>query len=189
MARSSDHDFWKRQFEIGGNLPGAWVKTAFDLLTAVDVLDRFKGDLRGDLLSDRHHELETTRLFERMSVERVGAMLLAMATECFLKALWLKHGGTLAVDGRYVGVLKKKEHHLHELAKAVSQKSHIVFTKRELDLLERASYWIISGRYPIQRKYSLPPHQVWRGDPVEELKVLTAKLQTAFGIEMKLESE
>ena len=116
-------------------------------------------------------------------------MLRAMATECLLKALWIKHGGRLAEDGRYIGVLKKKEHRLRELGKAVSQKSNIAFTKRELDLLERASDWIISGRYPIQTKYSLPPRQPWRGDPIEDLKVLTAKLQTALDIEMKFQSE
>ena len=189
MAKSSDHDFWKRQFEIGGNLPGAWFESASDLLTAVDVLDRFKGDLLGDMLSDRDRDLKTTRLFERISVHKVSAMLLAMATECLLKALWLKHGGRLAEDGQYVGVLKKKQHNLRELAEAVHRKSHINFTKREKDLLGRASAWIMSGRYPIQTKYSLPPRQPWRGDPVEDLKVLTAKLQTALGIEMKFQSE
>jgi hypothetical protein len=205
MAKSSDHDFWKHQFETGGNLPGAWFGSAFNLLTAADVLDRFKGDLRGEILeamgSGGHHELKMTRLrVERMSVDSISHMLRAMATECLLKALWLKHGGTLAKDGRYDGVLRKKEHRLHELAKAVSEKSHIVFTKRELDLLEQVSYWIISGRYPIQREYSylvpfsrpdgtLAPHQFWRGDPAEELRRLIAKLQTALGIEMKFESE
>jgi hypothetical protein len=198
VAKLSDH-FGKRQFEIGGNLLSAWFESAFALLTAADVLDHFKGDIRGDMLSGRHRELKTS---QRTSVQKVRAMLLAMATECLLKALWLKHGGTLAVDGRYIGVLKKKktEHDLHELAKAVSQKSHIDFTKRELDLLELASYWIISGRYPIQKKYShlvpfrrpdgtLALHQFWRGDPIEDLKVLITKLQTALGIEMKPESE
>ena len=130
MAKSSDHDFWKRQFEIGGNLPGAWFESASDLLTAVDVLDRFKGDLLGDMLSDRDRDLKTTRLFERISVHKVNAMLLAMATECLLKTLWLKHGGRLA---------ERKQHNLRELAEAVHRKSHINFTKREKDLLGRES--------------------------------------------------
>jgi hypothetical protein len=47
----------------------------------------------------------------------------------------------------------------------------------------------MSGRYSIQTKYSLPSRQSWRGDPVEDLKVLTAKLQTELGVEMKPESE
>src|SRR5438876_7342628 len=204
MARASGHDFWKGQFETGGNLPSSWFDSAFGLLTAADVLDRFTGNFLGEIVkamsSGRHHELKMTQLrYERMSVVKVSHMLRAMATECLLKALWLKHGGMLAEDGRYVGV-SKKEHRLHELAKTVSQKGHIVFTKRELELLEQASCWITSGRYPIETVYSflvpyrrldgtLAPRQFWRGDPLEELKVLTAKLQTALGIEIKFESE
>ena len=205
MAKSSDRDFWKGQFETGGNLPGSWFGSAFDLLTAADVLDHFIRDIHGEILeamrSGRHHKLQMTRRrFERMSVDKVSHMLRAMATECLLKALWLKEGGMLAKDGRYVGVLKKNEHRLHELAKAVSRKGQIIFTKRELELLEQVSYWITSGRYPIQREFShlvpfsrpdgtLAPHQFWRGDPLEELRVLIAKLQTALGIEMKFQSE
>lgn len=52
MAKSSDHDFWKGQFDLGGNLTSSWFGAAFDLLTAADVLDRFKGDIRGEILKD-----------------------------------------------------------------------------------------------------------------------------------------
>ena len=117
-------------------------------------------------------------------------MLRAMATECLLKALWIKHGGRLAEDGRYIGVLKKKEHRLRELGKAVSQKSNIAFTKRELDLLERASGLDYIGPLSyFRRSTRCPPRQPWRGDRMEYLKVLTAKLQTALDIEMKFQSE
>ena len=137
-----------------------------------------------------------------MSVDKVSHMLRAMATECLLKALWLKHGGKLAENGRYVGVMKKNEHRLHDLVEAVSQKGQINFTKRELDLLEQASYWILTGRYPIQKDYfslalskrpdgTVAPKQYWRGDapPLKELGVLIAKLQTALGFEMRFESD
>ncbi len=205
MARSSDRDFWKSQFEKGGNLPLSWFLSAFALLTAADVLDGFSGDIPGEIVqamhSGRQDELKMTRRrAERMEADKVSHMLRAMATECLLKALWLKHGGILAKDGRYVGVLKKKEHRLDELAKAVSRKSQVIFTGRELELLEQASYWITSGRYPIQREYSylvplskrdgtVAPRQFWRGDPVEELQALIAKLQKALGIEITFESE
>jgi hypothetical protein len=124
---------------------------------------------------------------ERMSVFKIIGMLRATATECLLKALWLKHGGKLAQDGKYLGVVKKNEHRLHELAKAVSEKSKslVVFTARDLDLLERASYWNVSGRYPIPKFSSatMKQHQQepWRGDPVEELKTVIGKLETALG--------
>lgn len=120
-------------------------------------------------------------------------MLLAMATECLLKALWLKSGGTLAKDGRYTGILRKNEHRLNQLAKAVSGRSGINFTQRELALLEQASYWITSGRYPIQRQHgylvpferpdgSIAPAQFWHGDAVRELTALIKKLRKALRI-------
>ncbi|OGQ52667.1 MAG: hypothetical protein A2W66_01705 [Deltaproteobacteria bacterium RIFCSPLOWO2_02_56_12] len=62
MARSSDRDYWKGQFEKGGNLPHSWSLSAFALLTAADVLDGFSGDFRGEILqamrSGRHDELK-----------------------------------------------------------------------------------------------------------------------------------
>ena len=73
----------------------------FDLLTAADVLDRFKGDIRGEILKDSEQGM-TQLQHERMSVFKIIAMLRAMATECLLKALWLKHGGKLAKDGKYI---------------------------------------------------------------------------------------
>ena len=139
-----------------------------DLLTAVDVLDHFAGDIFGEILETR--ETRTTRRqSERMSVVKIRAMLRAMAAECLLKALWLKHGGRLAEGGRYTRVLKR-EHDLHKLAKKVSEKGHIDFTQRELDLLEQASYWITSGRYPIQKDFS---HSVRSEDPMEPWRLVS----------------
>lgn len=194
MAKLPAYEFWKQQFDLGGNLTALWVSSASDLLTAADVLNRFKGDILGEIVRDSEQKM-TKRQQERLGVSKVIAMLRAMATECLLKALWLKYGEKLAANGKYSGVLKKNEHDLHVLAKAVSEKSkgEIDFPKRELDLLEQASYWISSGRYPIQKKYShlvpfsrpdgtLVGRQFWQGgDPVEELGSLIVKLQTALG--------
>ena len=96
MAKLPDPDFWKRQFELPGNLPAAWFLSASDLLTAADVLDHFAGDIRGEIRETKM----TRRRLERMSVVKISAMLRAMATECLLKALWLKHRGRLAEGGR-----------------------------------------------------------------------------------------
>ena len=49
MAKLTPVEFWKAQFDLGGNLAGIWASVALDLLTAADVLDRFKGDLRSHL--------------------------------------------------------------------------------------------------------------------------------------------
>ena len=76
MARSSDRDFWKRQFETGGNLPFCSFEEFITPLTAADVLDRFKENLRGGEIleamhSSRNHELKMTRLrCERMNVTK-----------------------------------------------------------------------------------------------------------------------
>jgi len=195
MATLSNQEFWKEKFDTGGNHPFSWFDVAFGLLTSAEVLDRFKGNVYEDL----RREPKVTRLqYERMSVGRVNAMLRAMAVECLLKALWLQGGGKLALDGRYIGAMKKSEHRLHDLARAVSQKGQIAFTQRELDLLELASSWIVTGRYPIQKEYSylvpfdrpdgtVAPKQYWRGDPFKELRVLTERLLTTLGIEMKFE--
>jgi len=150
-------------------------------------------------MSSRNQSRPTRLYWERMSANKVSHMLRAMATECLLKALWLEYGEKLAENGRYVGAMKKNEHQLHELAKAVATKGSIVFTKREIELLEQASYWIVSGRYPIQKEssYLVPikradgsvaPKQFWKGDPEQELKELIAKLQAAVGITMQFES-
>ncbi|MBI5673767.1 MAG: hypothetical protein HZC50_11135 [Nitrospirae bacterium] len=155
MMQLSDDEFWKSRFDLAGNFPFDWSNSAYDLLTSANVLDRFRGDYRRELLEDTSKTGGIQRsLFERMSVVGVSAMLRAMATECLLKALWVKYGGTLVKDGKYLGVLenKSREHQLNELAKAVSTKGDIQFTDRELKLLEYVSYWIMSGRYPIQKQ-------------------------------------
>src|SRR5438105_3585803 len=118
MPKSNDDEFWKRQFDLGGNLPGPWFDSAFGLLTAGDVLGQFTGDLTRETTEamkegDWQALKMTRRRYERTSVRRVVAMLRAMAVECLLKALWVKNGGKLAEDGRYKGVMRGKEHQLH----------------------------------------------------------------------------
>lgn len=204
MMQLSDDEFWKSRFDLAGNFPFDWSNSAYDLLTSANVLDRFRGDYRRELLEDTSKTGGIQRsLFERMSVVGVSAMLRAMATECLLKALWVKYGGTLVKDGKYLGVLenKSREHQLNELAKAVSTKGDIQFTDRELKLLEYVSYWIMSGRYPIQKQYkylvpfkkpggSVGSSMSWTdGDPFEELRALIIKIQAALGMELKFESD
>jgi hypothetical protein len=90
-------------------------------LTAADVLDRFKGDIRAEILKDTEQPM-TELQRERMSVFKIIGMLRATATECLLKALWLKHGGKLAQDGKYLGVVKKNEHVCTNLLKRFPRK-------------------------------------------------------------------
>lgn len=177
-------------------MPSVWWDSACSLLVGAEVLDKFSGNTLVEMKSGGPL---TPQLWERMSVAKVSCMLRAMATECLLKALWLKHGGTLTKDGKYVGLLKDKEHRLDALANALSKKGQVSFTTHELKLLEQASFWITSGRYPIQKDFqylvpfrrpdgTLAPAQFWKGNPVQELRLLINKLQTALDIKMKFES-
>ena len=185
MSKHSSEEFWNRQFDFGGNFPGFWFDAAFSLRTAADVLEKFTGS--------RMFELKTkvTRSdYEKQSVKRVHAMLLGMATECLLKALWLKHGGILAEGGKYRSIPTAKNHRLDQLAVAVSLKGGIKFTQQELELLERASFWISSGRYPIPMKSrdNLALQKPLIGNPFEGLRSLMQKLEKELGCTMNFES-
>lgn len=183
MSKISNEEFWNRQFDEGGNLPGLWFDVAFSLRTAADVLERFKGPPMFEF------KTKVTRSdYEQQSVERVHAMLLGMATECLLKALWLKYGGILAEGGTYRPIPETPNHRLDLMAKAVSGKGEIKFTRQELKLLERASFWIVSGRYPIPTKSSdnLARQKPLIGDPRAGLRTLMEKLERELGCKLNL---
>jgi hypothetical protein len=198
LATSSDEEFWKEQYDTGGNHPGVWFSKACSLLTAADVLDKFAGNCHKAIAENAMtgHSSIPKSISDRMDCASVSPMLHAMATECLLKALWLRHGGMLTSDGKYVGILKKNEHALDKLALAISEKGNIPFSDREFALLKQASYWISSGRYPVQKshKYLVPhthedgsiaPSQFWRGDPHKELNTLVEKLKDELGIKTR----
>ncbi len=118
-------------------------------------------------------------------------MLLAMGAECMLKALWLKYGGILAKEGKFDPIPDAHTHELDRLAKAVSLKGDIEFSKREYALLKLASIWIVSGRYPIPKRSADNParQKAWIGDPVAELKTLIQKLDSELCIRMNFAPE
>lgn len=186
MSKLSSEEFWNRQFDVGGNEPAWWFTTAFSLRTAADVLKSFQGPLISQV------KTKVTRSdYEQQSVTRVHAMLLAMATECLLKALWLKYGGTLAKGGRYICVPRAKDHSMDQLAAAVSLKGDIKFTPQELELLERTSFWITSGRYPIPRKSrdNLVCQEPLIGDPFARLRSLIQKLERELSCKTNFDPE
>lgn len=186
MSKLSSEEFWNRQFDIGGNEPAWWFTTAFSLRTAADVLESFQGPLMSQV------KTKVTRSdYEQQSIKRVHAMLLAMAMECLLKALWLKYGGTLAKGGKYIRIPSAKDHRLDQLAVAVSLKGDINFPPQELELLERASFWITSGRYPIPRKSrdNLARQKPLIGDPFAGLRTLIQKLERELGSKMNFDPE
>lgn len=153
MERRDQVDFWRDQFDRGGNTVARWIDKARSLLDSADVLDAFHGSLLEDLVQETEQRELSDLECRRLSVRDVSPMLRAMATECLLKALWLKEGGVLAANGAYQGILRGSEHQLDELAVVVSEKTGIVFTHEDLELLKLVSNWIVVGRYPIPRTY------------------------------------
>jgi len=118
-------------------------------------------------------------------------MLRGMALECYFKALWLKVGGTLVVDGRYQSIPGTRDHDLHSLALAVGRRAALQLTGDELTILPRLSDSITGGRYPIRRspdppKLSAPSSEpkwgMWRFPGDEKLLgSILVKLNEALG--------
>ena len=207
-AQSYD-DPWKEQFDLAGSHPYLWYESASHLTICADYLEGLAGDYVGDMMR-RRGEAEATltedekiklnwQWHRRRGADRVSHMLRAMAVEDLLKAMWLYHGGKLISDGKYSGILRGSEHRLHILAKAISEKSGFAFTEREMNLLELASFWIFSGRYPVQKDYqylvpyerpdgTTAPKQFWKG-PVpseQELKVLAERIRASLDLDRKI---
>ena len=82
-------------------------------------------------------------------------MLRAMAIECLLKGVWLRSGGILAKDGSFKGIRGASNHKLLSLAEKVAEKVDLNFSKEECILLDRLSYCITFGRYPVQKNWSI----------------------------------
>jgi hypothetical protein len=90
-------------------------------------------------------------------------MLRAMAIECLLKGIWLLSGEILAEDGKFKGIPDANNHELKSLATKVSKKIGLNFSEEEFILLDRLSYCITFGRYPVQKTWSIGqkiPHPI-----------------------------
>lgn len=139
----------KSDLESAGNTWQLWVDKAQDLVAASGYLTNlcpFKKNLGKD---------NVAFLQARGSVEdkasRAAPMLLAMAAECFLKALWLKSGKQLIENGSYRKIPGTNDHQLDTLALALHKSCSITFSDEEIGLLFRLSDSITSGRYPIPK--------------------------------------
>ena len=78
----------------------------------------------------------------------VRAMLLGYAIECGLKALWLKKGNKLVLDGRYKGVAGANDHNLVQLARAAG---FIPSTTEAVVLRRLSKFSRFAGRYPVAK--------------------------------------
>ena len=123
-----------------GNAPGTWQSCAENLLGAAAVLRRQRL-LQGP---------EPVQLPAGCLLQPPELMLSGMAVECLCKALWLKRDGTLAKDGKFIGVpaVGMGGHDLVTLSTVVG----LDMSDAERDCLQRLSQFIVyGGRYPIPK--------------------------------------
>ena len=123
-------DDWQlEQYQLVGNDHNAWALSAEDLLAASRLLRKLRStfDIEslgvGDAIPDEGR------------VHPTDLMLRGFAVECLLKALWVKRGGTVCVDGRYEGVKGANDHNLVQLCDA----NGLSFNGAERDVLKRLS--------------------------------------------------
>jgi hypothetical protein len=92
-------------------------------------------------------------------------MLRGMAIEVLLKGLWVDYGGTLTENNQYKKISGTLEHNLLSLAEGISKVVSLTLSSDERFLLERLSISIVSGRYPIQKKWeTMKPRELPTGD-------------------------
>jgi hypothetical protein len=138
-------DIWQlKQYHAVGNDHRAWILSAEDLLAASRLLRKLRNafDIEsvgvGDDIPDEGR------------IHPVELMLRGFAVECLLKALWLKRGEKICVNGKYVGVKKAGDHALPQLWDA----NNLSFTVHQRDVLKRLSIFMTSvGRYPIAKHW------------------------------------
>jgi hypothetical protein len=137
--------------ESHGNEWYPWVLKAQELIASAEIL-RSECTTRKYFPNDLD-KYEDTMDSSGAKVFATILMLWAMASECLLKALWLKSGEKLVIDGRYRKIPDTNDHQLDTLAEALSKKGIFVFTDEEKDALYRLSPFITLGRYPISKEF------------------------------------
>ena len=132
MKSSKTPQFHEWAFEQSGKNPLAWRHSAEDLIEGAKAV----------------HEKVISFDDGMHSLAAVEAMLLGMAIECLLKAMWIKnHEAWKKVGLTDKGKLTKlKTHNMQNIAK----EAKVVVSSEENELLEKLSDFIVfAGRYPI----------------------------------------
>jgi hypothetical protein len=138
-------------FNKVGNNPTMWKYYSENLSNASKHLNKqysdidFKNPVDNDSLSS---------IGELTSLSKIVNMLRAMAIECLFKALWLKCGEKLAINGEFKKIPDTRNHNLVSIEKEISKKIDLNISENENDLLKELSYYNSHGRYPIPTKWS-----------------------------------
>lgn len=179
-AAASLHSHWRHVFDGSGNSVVHWTLHAEALLDAAAHVRKSLLVFRRKLFRVR----KEPKLAYYDSAAEVFLFLQGLAIECLLKAKWLASDGTLANDGKYLGIKGAGDHNLRQIVyqcqqqfsmkqqlwrerKSVypsdrqrehifSDKRQLNFTDRQLYLLDQLSQYIVwAGRYPIPRTAAL----------------------------------
>jgi hypothetical protein len=139
----------KRDHEAYGNKWYPWLLKADELIASAELL-------RDQCITRKYFPDNLDKYEDEIhspggKVFSVILMLWAMATECLLKALWLKSGEKLIVNGQYSKIPNTKDHDLCTLAEAISSKGIFHFSDADIDIFYRLSPYITLGRYPIPK--------------------------------------
>jgi hypothetical protein len=135
----SDKEFWEEQYDLAGNMAYTWWSEADNLLTSAKYLRMHCAQLQ--LSSKDYMKLMRTE-FNPDSTKVIGVMkmLWGMATECYLKGLWVEYGGELAKNGSLKKIPNTNNHDLVSIAKAVASRiDHFDISNEEEFLLRRLS--------------------------------------------------
>ena len=180
LIKKRKTDFWEWAFESSGRNPLSWQASARDLLEGAEaVKDRvpaFSGLMP--------------------SLASVQALLLGLALECLLKALWIKsHKAwldahkefSLTQNGEYVGIPNVNDHDLLAIAKAANLQA----TAKEKAVLERLSGFVLfAGRYPIAKTASLTrPRRTSSGPKIARQYITMSELALAETLAKRLMKE
>ena len=152
-------------------MPETWRQCAEDLLISSCLLYNSYSSVDLTSLPVGAHVPDQGKIFG------IIKMLRAMALECLFKALWLKKGGKLAKDGKYVKIPGTNDHNLLSLADRVSEKCGLSINSDDRELLKRLSLSISRGRYPINKIWELTktppagkvPAEWWRFPTDEQM--------------------
>jgi len=135
-------------FDLTGNDPRLWAGCAEALLSSSDVLDAQYPGVPED---------DPDAFWEFFKLHSVSVMLKGMAIECLLKAIWIGHVSSLAVNGRFQSIPGIRDHDLLAIATALGKHLDLGLSKEDMELLPVLSFAITSGRYPIPKGFNRRP--------------------------------
>ncbi len=150
-------------FDTVGNDIDFWYLKSLALLASAEAVESICGRTPSEPKSEE-------KVAKWMDMHEVFRMLCGMALECMFKSLWLKQGGVLAKKGRYRSIPGTRDHDLGSLEGRISEKVDTGLDAEEKKLLARLSFFIVYGRYPINKSISTYPSSPCNDEPIRWCK-------------------